>query len=139
MYEIIRSKGKTAKRVVSTRPAAPGEMGRPYRYKVPLCVEARPEGGKPISNYAFFPTKDVSATGFYFLSDAPFPEKSRIEFVISMPRTSTGGTLELIRGVGQCVRVEHLHDGNAVRYGIGVHIEKSRGKLERGLKPSSHR
>jgi PilZ domain-containing protein len=139
MYEIIRSKGKSAKRVVSTRPAAPGEIGRPYRYKVPLCVEARPKGGKPVSNYAFFPTKDVSATGFYFLSDAPFPEKSRIEFVISMPRKTAGGTVELLRGVGKCVRVEHVHDGNAVRYGIGVHIEKSQGKLERSLKPPIRR
>jgi len=139
MYEIIESTGKSPKRIVSTRPALPGEIGRPYRYKVPLCVEARPQGGKPISDYAFFPTKDVSATGFYFLSDAPFPEKSRIEFVISMPRATAAGTVELMRGVGKCVRVEHLHDGNAVRYGIGVRIEKNRGRIERRLKPTGRR
>lgn len=127
MFEIVQFKGKKCKRLVLNRPAQPGEIGRPYRYKVPMCVEARPESGDPVSNFTFFPAKDVSTTGFYFLSDALFPVQSKIEFVLSFPRTLSKGTVELMRGTGRCVRVEQLGEGGGVRYGIGVHIEKSSG------------
>ncbi|HKS82286.1 MAG TPA: hypothetical protein VJR23_12350 [Candidatus Acidoferrales bacterium] len=127
MFEIVQLKGKKSKKLVLNRPAQPGEIGRPYRYKVPMCVEARPESGDPVSNYTFFPAKDVSTTGFYFLSDALFPVESKIEFVLSFPRTLAHGTAELLRGTGRCVRVEQLREGGVVRYGIGVQIEKSTG------------
>lgn len=131
MFEIIRSKGKSAKRVVLRRPALPGEKGRAYRYKVPICIEARPASGERISEFAFFPAKDMSTTGFYFLSDALFPEKSKIEFVISYPRERADGMVELMRGTGKCVRVEKLVEGHSMRYGIGVHIEKSTSPVEK--------
>jgi len=130
MFEIVQFKGKKSKRLVLNRPALPGEMGRPYRYRVPICVEAHPESGDPISDYTFFPAKDVSTTGFYFLSDAPFPVQSSIEFVLSFPRALSQGTAELMRGTGRCVRVEQLAEGGVVRFGIGVHIEKSTGLAE---------
>lgn len=127
MFEIVQFKGKKSKRLVLKRPALPGELGRAYRYKVPVCVEARPKAGDPVSNYTFFPARDVSTTGFYFLSDALFPVESKIEFVLSFSRTHSRGTAELMRGTGRCVRVEQIREGGVIRYGIGVHIEKSTG------------
>lgn len=125
MFEIIQPKGRSSRRVVRSKPALPGELGRAYRYRVPVCVEAKPENGEALSEYAFFPAKDVSTTGFYFVSDKLFPVKSKIEFVISFPRKLSSGMTQLMSGVGKCVRVEELHDGQAIRYGIGVQIVES--------------
>jgi hypothetical protein len=125
MFEIVQTKGKSIRRVVRKSPPRVGEIGRAYRYRVPLCAQAELVEGRSVSDFAFFPTKDISTTGFYFVSDALLPEQARINFVISYPRGRSCQMVELMRGTGRCVRVEQLPCGDVVRYGIGVHIEKS--------------
>ena len=73
----------------------------------------------------------MSTTGFYFLSDTPFPDQAKIEFVVSFARERVGGMVELVRGTGRCVRVEKLPKGSPMRFGIGVHIEKHTSLLDK--------
>jgi len=58
------------------------------------------------------------------------PAFGRLSASRSFPRALSQGTAELMRGTGRCVRVEQLAEGGVVRFGIGVHIEKSTGLAE---------
>lgn len=65
-------------------------------------------------------TKDISARGLFFFTDAPLKEGGEIEIVLMLPEELRLPFSGMVCGYGRAVRIEHC---GGHQYGIAVKID----------------
>lgn len=65
-------------------------------------------------------TEDLSSSGFYFVSPAPFEPGEQLEWLLAVPARALGCTDLMLRGSARVVRVQEVSP--AGRFGVGCLI-----------------